>query len=366
MVTPLEQESWPGNRLSIVFVNPPSGAVTTIDGPPVNLSATSVLAGTPIRNGFGLISSQCVGRIFVCIVQVVGLREIWREYSLQIVLIVLAGAALGASCALLVILIRRKRATFESRLRRALSSDRISLEYQPIVDLSSGRISGAEALMRWTLHANDRVSPAEFVAGAEKSPLITDLTCFAIETAGRELRSLLVGKRDFVVSINIVSRDLTDPRFVGALEKHIGGAGICSSRIALELTERQPIDTPEAMATIKALHAKGYRIYIDDFGTGYSNLSYLGEMAIDAIKVDMIFTQSVGNNNIRARLIPSILAMAKDLGVTLVVEGVETAEQESYFKIAGAHFAQGWRYGRGVPADHLLAIVRSGQLQPAN
>jgi len=362
MVAPTGQQSRGGSPISTVLVNPLSGAVTTIYGPRVGLSAAALLSHTPIRKGLRIIFAECLESSFVCQVQVIGLKEIWREFSLPIVLLVLLGSAIGTGVALFILQAQRRRATFENRLRRALGTGEISLEYQPIVDLGSGRVSGAEALMRWTLRSNEKIPPTAFIACAEQSALITDLTCFAIETASRELRSLLSDEPDFVISINIVSRDLTDPRFLLALETHIVAKGINPRRIALELTERQPIDTPGAMATIRALHAKGYRIYIDDFGTGYSNLAYLGELSVDTIKVDMIFTQSVGSDNIRARLIPSILGMAKDLGISVIVEGIETEEQESYFQLSGANFAQGWRYSASVPAHGLLAFANSNQL----
>jgi sensor c-di-GMP phosphodiesterase-like protein len=361
MVAPTGQQSRGGSPVSTVLVNPLSGAVTTIYGPRVGLSAAALLSHTPIRRGLRIIFAECLEGPFVCQVQMIGLKEIWREFSLPIVLLVLLGSAIGSGVALFILKAQRKRATFENRLRRALGTGEISLEYQPIIDLGSGRIAGAEALMRWTLRSNDKISPTAFIACAEQSSLITDLTCFAIETASRELRNLLEDEPDFVISINIVSRDLTDPRFLLALETHIVAKGIDPRRIALELTERQPIDTPGARATIVALHAKGYRIYIDDFGTGYSNLAYLGELSVDTIKVDMIFTQSVGSDNIRARLIPSILGMAKELGIAVIVEGIETEDQERYFQLSGANFAQGWRYSPSLPASGLLSVANSTQ-----
>lgn len=361
MVAPVSPQSRSGRPISTVLVNPLSGAVTTISGPKISLSAAALLAHKPARKGLRFISAECVEGAYVCYVQVMGLREIWYEFSLPIALLVLLGSVVGGSLSLLVLQAQRKRATLENRLRRALDTNEISLEYQPIVELGSGRVCGAEALMRWTLRSNEKVSPTAFIACAEESSLITDLTCFAIRTVSRELRSLLRNEQDFVISINIGSRDLTDPRFLLALETHIVATGISPRRIALELTERQPIDTPDARATIRSLHAKGYRIYIDDFGTGYSNLAYLGELSVDTIKVDMIFTQSVGSDTIRARLIPSILGVARDLGISVIIEGVESEEQERYFRASGAHFAQGWRYSRSVPARDLLSVARSSR-----
>jgi sensor c-di-GMP phosphodiesterase-like protein len=345
-----------GNPLSTVLINPLSGAVTTIKGPPVNLGASALIVGGSLRQGLSFIASECIGG-FLCQVQVVGPREIWREYNIPIVLIVLVGAGLGVASALFALLIKRRREAFESRLRRALLAQELSLEYQPIINLNTGGISGAEGLMRWTLQSRDRISPAEFIAAAEKSSLITDLTCFAVETISRELRSVLIGDLNFVVSINIVSRDLTDPRFFLSLYKNIEAVGISPNRIALELTERQPINSPEASSAIKSLHEKGYRIYIDDFGTGYSNLSYLGELSVDAIKLDMIYTQSIGSDSVRSKLIPVILGMVLNSDISLIAEGVETAEQEEYLKEMGVNLVQGWRYGRGMSSGSLLELV---------
>jgi sensor c-di-GMP phosphodiesterase-like protein len=362
MVAPGPVESNAGTPISTVMVNPLSGAVTTINGPQVNLSAADLLAGKPMRIGLRRISSECVGKLVMCQVQEVGPREIWREYNIEIILLALAGSALGASLAFMCMAMLRKRAAFDSRLRRGLARGEVTLVYQPIIDLGTGKIVAVESLMRWTAPSQGSIPPAEFIAGAEKSSLITDLTCFALETASRDLRDELLSPSGLVVSINVVPRDLADPRFLEALEMHVIGAGISPNRIALELTERQPIDTAEARAAIKALHAKGYRISIDDFGTGNSNLSYLGDLSITAIKMDMIFTQSVGTDNIRSRLIPSILGMARDLGATMVVEGIETAAQEEYFKAAGVRFAQGWRYSRAVSAEEFKAMVSVGRL----
>lgn len=211
--------------------------------------------------------------------------------------------------------------------------------------------------MRWNSRSKGSIPPSDFIAQAERTSLITDLTCFAVERASRELRSELLSPTGIGVSINIVPRDLTDPRFLQSLETHIVGVGIDPSRVALELTERQPIETTEAHATIRSLHAKGYKFYIDDFGTGHSNLSYLGELSVDAIKLDMIFTRSVGLDNVRSRLVPAILGIVSELNVTPIVEGIETKDQETYFVGLGVRLVQGWLYSRGVPADQLMAMT---------
>ena len=246
----------------------------------------------------------------------------------------------------------------EHQLRRAIRRDQLRMVYQPIVDLSSGRIVGAEALARWTDEEGFAVGPDVFVRLAEQRGFVGKITKLVLRQALRDLGETLRTRPDFRLSVNVTAADLTDPKFLSILDQALRRAEVAPQSLAIEITESCTARQEQAMETIRCLRERGHSVHIDDFGTGYSSLSYLHALSIDAIKIDRAFTQAIGTEAVTLSILPQILAIAKKLNLEVIVEGVETGEQAGYFSGGDKPIlAQGWFFGRPVPAaqfDDLL------------
>jgi sensor c-di-GMP phosphodiesterase-like protein len=185
-------------------------------------------------------------------------------------------------------------------LRRALRRNLLTVVYQPIVDVKTGKILGAEALARWTDEDGQYIRPDVFVAAAEELGFIGKLTRVVLRLIVGELGNFLRANPEFHVNVNIAAADLADPQFLPMLEKLLRKHGIAAKSINLELTERSTADHHLAISSIGKLRELGHEFYIDDFGTGYSSLSYLNELAVDAIKIDRAFTDAIGTGSLTA------------------------------------------------------------------
>ncbi len=266
------------------------------------------------------------------------------------------GGLAGAGAGLAGVLALRRRQEMPALLRRCLRRDELTLVYQPIVDLNSGRMVSAEALVRWYTEDGKAVRPDVFVALAEEMGLISEITNCVIRIAAAEMVETL-RRFDVRIGLNIAAADLQDPDLPDRLHRHFVARGVPASRVSLELTERSSAARDNCIAAIARLRERGHLVYIDDFGTGYSSLSYLHELAVDVIKLDKSFTDTIGTGAVTASVVPQILAMAQSLKLGVIVEGVETEAQESYLRAQGVRYVQGWRYGKPMRAADLMARI---------
>jgi sensor c-di-GMP phosphodiesterase-like protein len=279
--------------------------------------------------------------------------------------LLLAGTIAGGALALVFILLYRRQLTMESQLRRAIRKGELTLVYQPVVRIDSGKMIGAEALARWVDESGEQVCPDIFIALAEKKKFVKQITKLVVQRAIDELGDLL-RTGTFRVTINITTQDLADPEFFASLNRSMVQAKILPSAIGLELTERSIANREAIVHAISLLSQSGHAVYIDDFGTGYSSLSYLNSLDVSTIKIDRCFTRTVGTSAVTASVVPQILEMAHQLRMSVVVEGIETAEQAEYFrKIGGAIQGQGWYYGRPVPAARMHELFPEPSPLPA-
>lgn len=276
-----------------------------------------------------------------------------RNHPLMLGYALLGGLA-GAGLAAAVMLGMKPHQKLAAQLRRALHRDDMTLVYEPVVDLASSRIVGAEVLVRWQDEGGKPVHPEVFIALAEELGLIGTITEFVIRNAMQELVDVL-RDRDFRISINVAASDLIGTALLQLLDRHVRTRKIPTQHVALELTERSTADRAQIVAAIAVLRAQGFPVYVDDFGAGYSSLSYLHELSVDRIKIDKSFTAALGTEAITASVIPQILSMAANLGLGVIVEGVETAAQEASLRQLGVQFAQGWFYGKPMTATELKA-----------
>jgi sensor c-di-GMP phosphodiesterase-like protein len=251
----------------------------------------------------------------------------------------------------------RKR-TMEQQLRRSIRKDQLRMAYQPVVDLASGRVVGAEALARWRDERGSEVPPDVFIRLAEERGFIGQITRLAMRHVLRDLGELLRSDTGFQVSVNVTAWDLAEAGFVPMLDAALAEAAVPSERVTIEITETSTARHEKVIETIRRLRASGHRVHIDDFGTGYSSLAYLQDLSVDAIKIDKVFTQAIGTGSVSVSIVPQILAMADALDLEIVVEGIETEEQARYFCSTDRRIrAQGWLFGRPVPAGKFLEML---------
>jgi sensor c-di-GMP phosphodiesterase-like protein len=251
----------------------------------------------------------------------------------------------------------RRSRNMEQQLRRAVARDQLQVVYQPIVNLATGRIVGAEALTRWTDDEGNEVSPDIFIKVAEEHGFVSQITRMVVQRALHSFAETLINRAGFRLSVNVAAADLIDIRFLSMLDDSVKHAKVKSTSLVIEITERSTADSVQAMETIRELRRRGHSIHIDDFGTGYSNLDKLLYLWADTIKIDKAFTRVIGTQSVTVAILPQILEMAKSLNLEVVVEGVEIDHQANYFVPSEEQhiYGQGWLYGRPVSAEEFQA-----------
>ncbi|HVZ82926.1 MAG TPA: EAL domain-containing protein [Terracidiphilus sp.] len=265
-------------------------------------------------------------------------------------------ALTGGLLGLLVACLYRRNKSLPHQLLRAIRHDALRVVYQPIVDLETGRIVEAEALVRWTNDDNEAVSPDVFVKIAEDGGFVGEITRLVIRRVLRDFAGVMNTRPGFRVNVNIAAPDLADPDFLPMLQQALDRAGVRAQSLGVEITESYTARQQVAKDTILHLRGRGHHVAIDDFGTGYSSLAYLHDLSVDSIKIDKAFTRAIGTESVTVSILPQILAMAEQLGLTVVVEGIETEQQAAYFALAQqAIRAQGWLFGHPVAADAFLS-----------
>ena len=255
----------------------------------------------------------------------------------------------------------RERFAMETALRRAIEARQLELYYQPICDLSSGRITAFETLARWTDEAGRVLSPTEFIPVAEESGLIVPLGRWAIDEALRTLAAWDVragGQCGVQLAVNLspiqLQRDAIAPLVAAALAKH----GLPGNRLKLELTESALVADPDGIAEVlHALKATGATIAMDDFGTGYSNLAYLQRLPIDILKIDRSFVTGMLADRDKIAIVRAILSLASALGMDTVAEGIETPELGQTLAALGCTYGQGFAYARPLCAEDAWALL---------
>ena len=259
-----------------------------------------------------------------------------------------------------------ERLRAEATLRRAIERDELRVVYQPLLNVASGEVVGAEALVRWDQSEGPLVSPAAFIPLAEETGLIVPLGAFVLEKACRQaVRWNCAGQREakLAVAVNVSARQLKNG-FPEEMRAALATSGADPTTICLEVTESTLMRDTEAMsAQLATLSELGVELAIDDFGTGYSSLSYLRHFPIDTLKVDRSFVEGLGERADDRALVTAITSMAHALDLTVVAEGVETPAQLSALRELDCDLAQGYYFARPGPVeaiDDLLRASRTG------
>jgi diguanylate cyclase (GGDEF)-like protein len=248
----------------------------------------------------------------------------------------------------------------ETALRQAIERDELQLYYQPQVSLVDGRLTGAEALLRWRNPELGSVSPAEFIPIIEDSGQILKIGSWVLRSAADQLR--IWREMDippFTMAVNVSSTQFRHPNLPGFISKVLEETGLDPASLELELTERVTMDdTTGAIAVMNELHELGVRISIDDFGTGYSSLSYLKRFRAAKLKIDQSFVRGLAEDPDDQAIVKAIINVASSLGIETIAEGVETAAQLEFLRSHGCCKAQGFYFSRPIPVEEFTTLAR--------
>jgi diguanylate cyclase (GGDEF)-like protein/PAS domain S-box-containing protein len=256
-----------------------------------------------------------------------------------------------------------KRVGLENKLRAALSRNELLLHYQPKVDLRSGEIVAAEALVRWQHPEDGLISPADFIPIAEETGMIVPLGEWVLNEACRQNQEWReTGLREIVMAVNLSPLQFLERDLMGMVTAALARSGMYASALELEITESAMMRDPEqAVTVLNKISASGIRISIDDFGTGYSSLSHLKKFPIDELKVDQSFVRDLSVNMDDAAIVSAVISMAKSLGLSVTAEGVETIEQLRFLKGLDCDNMQGYYFSKPLPADEFRKLLESGR-----
>jgi EAL domain-containing protein (putative c-di-GMP-specific phosphodiesterase class I) len=255
-----------------------------------------------------------------------------------------------------------ERQFIEEGLRRALERRELSLHYQPKVNLRTGLITGAEALLRWTHPSRGPIPPAQFIPVAEDCGLILPIGNWVMREACTQARAWMVaGLPLATMAVNISAVEFQDENLAGAVFAILEEVGLDPKSLELELTESVLMKRAESTAAIlQTLRERGTRVVVDNFGTGYSSLSYLQKFPIDALKIDKSFVRQIAGAQGATSIVSAVIGMCRSLGLRVTAEGVETREELGFLQSQHCDEAQGYYFSLPVPAQQFASLLRTG------
>jgi sensor c-di-GMP phosphodiesterase-like protein len=323
-----------------------------------NAAKANLTTDGSLRLGETLYRTRCSAVNLDCVTASTSVSEAFGGEAAMIAACTFGGGVLGLLGGMAVSFAYRRNRDRCQQLRRAVERDKLTVVYQPIVDLSTRRIVGAEALARWTDEEGSEVEPDDFIKIAEDHGFISEITELVLRRSLRAFAEILRNRPSLRLSVNVAAADLCDPKFLPMLDELLRSHKIHPKSLAIEITERSTGTSDIAMETIRNLRRMGCSVHIDDFGTGYSNLDKLLYLFADTIKIDKAFTRLIGSESVTVAILPQILAMAKSLNLEVVVEGVELERQADYFSQEGlVTYGQGWLFGRPTTAEEFQLLV---------
>ena len=253
----------------------------------------------------------------------------------------------------------------ENQLRHAVDRGEFVLHYQPIIDLESGRVAGAEALLRWNHPVDGIVSPIKFIPLAEETGLIVPIGDWVFKAACEQIREWHdIGLNSLHVSVNLSPRQCREITFYETFEDTLRTTGADPNAVTLEITENllMESDNDDAVTMLHKLRDQGVHLSLDDFGTGYSSLSYLKRFPFDVLKIDRSFVKDVATDPEDKALIEAMIAMAHGLNIKVVGEGAETREQVDFLRSRNCDAVQGYYFSKPIPADQFIDLARNQYL----
>lgn len=260
----------------------------------------------------------------------------------------------------------RNRLHIEREMRQALARSEFSLQYQPIVDLKTGNLSGFEALIRWHHPVRGMISPAEFIPIAEENNLILPLGRWILHESCRQLRAWQMenpSAADLMISVNLSGKQFLQPDLVEQVSAALTETGLSPKCLKLEITESYLMENSElSIKTISRLRSLGLQLSLDDFGTGYSSLSYLHRLPVSYLKIDRSFVNRMLENEENSEMVGTIIRLAQNLKMKVIAEGVETAAQMAHLQMFNCEYGQGYFFSKPVPAESAALLIG----KPAN
>jgi len=253
-----------------------------------------------------------------------------------------------------------ERLSLESALRRALEREQFSLNYQPKVDMETGQITGVEALLRWTHPDLGSISPAQFIPLAEETGLIVPIGRWVVkEACAQAMAWQRRGLLPVSMAVNLSPRQFADEHLLQDVDEALAASGMSPVLLQLEVTESMMMrNVGRALKVLDAIQSRGIRLAIDDFGTGYSSMSLMKHFPIDTIKIDRSFVRDLPQDSEDQAIAQAIISMGKALGMTVVAEGVENAEQEAFLRTHGCDEMQGFLISKPLPARQMAELLR--------
>jgi EAL domain-containing protein (putative c-di-GMP-specific phosphodiesterase class I) len=260
--------------------------------------------------------------------------------------------------------LNQRRAHLQRYLRHAAEYHELSLVYQPFVELRTGKIVGAEALLRWHHPRLGTIAPDEFIPLAEETGLIVPLGQWVIHQACQDAQTWREQGCDCWVSVNVSPKQFCSPQIplLNVIDQALAESGLPEQNLELEITERLMIqDLPNTKTTLDHLRDRQIRLSMDDFCTGYSSLSILRHLPLTLIKIDRSFTMDLPNDPETAILVQTILTMAHNFKFGVIAEGIETPEQRQFLQDFNCEYGQGYLFAKPLPQSEFLALLRDQQ-----
>ncbi len=250
------------------------------------------------------------------------------------------------------------RLRLEYDLQRALEQQEFILHYQPIVNLKTQKVAGFEALVRWQHPSKGLVAPGEFIPCMEETGLIVPVGMVVLKQACQQLRAWQQrGWTELTMSVNLSVRQFACPTLLADIDRVLAETSVNSANLKLEITESAIMDNAEmAIALTKKLRSRHIQISIDDFGTGYSSLGYLHRFPVDNLKIDRSFVNQTQLKNRNYHVVDTIVALSKQLGLSVIAEGIETLQQLEWLQDLGCEFGQGYFFSKPLAADEIERI----------
>jgi EAL domain-containing protein (putative c-di-GMP-specific phosphodiesterase class I) len=255
-----------------------------------------------------------------------------------------------------------ERQSIEEGLRRALERREFALHYQPKVNLATGAITGAEALLRWTHPTRGPIAPADFIPVAEDCGLILQIGAWVLREACQQARTWMdAGLPIMTMAVNVSAMEFRVENFLEGVLESLAQTNLDPKSLELELTESVLMKQSVSAATIlRSLRESGIRVTVDDFGTGYSSLSYLQKFPVDALKIDQSFIRQISTVGDDTTIVKAVIGMARGLKLRVIAEGVETLEELAFLRAYRCDEAQGYYFSRPVPAEQFAMLLTNG------
>jgi EAL domain-containing protein (putative c-di-GMP-specific phosphodiesterase class I) len=252
-----------------------------------------------------------------------------------------------------------RRLEIVTDLQRAISNGELTVQYQPIVELATSHVIGAEALVRWW-RGGEVVTPSEFLGAAEESGLIVPLGEWVLRQACAQGAAWQGASGDLGISVNLSARQITAPGFAARVAAALAETGLAPGALTVEVNERILVEEDGLVIDRLAdLRRTGVRLAIDNFGTGYASLLYLRQLPVDIIKIDASFVAGLGHDDTLTLLTRTVVQVGRELGLRVVAEGIEQPRQLSALREMGCHYGQGFLVGRPMAASALEALIRT-------